>query len=132
MSTRAARRRPVGAHFDGDLRSVLLAVAAEALADSDADGLSLRDVTPCDRGSHAGPAPRRGREPGGRRAQGTEGLDRFMEAAAPFLPDDARDPVGGLPDPGRAYAEFALDRLAHFRVMFPPALIHADAPAYVA
>lgn len=132
MSTRAARRRPVGVHFDGDLRSVLLAVAAEALADSDVDGLSLRDVARRVGVSHAAPAHHFGDKTGLLTALATEGFERFIEHLAPFLADDGMDPVDVLPDLGRAYAEFALDHPGHFRVMFAPALIHADDPAYVA
>jgi AcrR family transcriptional regulator len=132
VSTKAARRRPVGVHFAGDLRTALLGAAAEALADTAADRLSLRDVARRVGVSHAAPAHHFGDKTGLLTALATEGFERFIEHLAPFLADDATDPVEVLADLGRAYAEFAVDHPGHFRVMFAPGLIHTDDPAYVA
>jgi AcrR family transcriptional regulator len=123
--------RPVGVHFDGDLRAALLAAAAQALADTDADRLSLRDVARRVGVSHAAPAHHFGDKKGMLTALATEGFERFIEHLAPFLAD-GQDPVAVLPELGRGYATFARDHPGHFRVMFSPALIHADDLAYVA
>jgi AcrR family transcriptional regulator len=124
--------RPVGEHFDGDLRRALMNAAIAALTDDGADHLSLRDVARRAGVSHAAPAHHFGTKAGLLTAVATEGFELFavhLSAAAQPVGDEPATQLAAL---GRAYAEFAERYPAHFEVMFRPWLIQADDPAFAA
>jgi AcrR family transcriptional regulator len=136
--------RPVGVHFDGDLRRALLDAAAQAVAVEGPEHLSLREVARRLGVSHAAPAHHFGDKAGLLTALATEGFDRFvvdLAAAAPASsasPAGARrrslveaTPVARLAGLGRAYAAFADRHPGHFAVMFRPALIRVDDAEFV-
>jgi AcrR family transcriptional regulator len=124
--------RRVGEHFNGDLRRALIDAAVDALNDSGADNLSLRDVARRIGVSHAAPAHHFGDKVGLLTAVATEGFELFIDhlaAAVALVAGDA--PERQLPAMGRAYAEFAERHPGHFDVMFRPGLTRPDDPDYV-
>lgn len=131
MSNSSAR--PVGAHFDGDLRQALLDAAAAHLDAAGIDALSLRDVARRVGVSHAAPAHHFGDKTGLLTALATEGFSRFVAHLAPVLAATSALPApNGLARLGRAYAEFAERHPGYFAVMFRPGAIHDDDPDFVA
>ena len=120
--------RPVGTHFDGDLRRALIDAAIAVIAEHGADHLSLRDVARRLGVSHAAPAHHFGDKAGLLTAIATEGFMSFTDHLA-AVADDGGDPARELAELGRAYAEFAEEHPAHFDVMFRPALIRTEDPA---
>jgi AcrR family transcriptional regulator len=127
-------RRPVGVHFDGDLRRALLDAATETLDDSGADGLSLREVARRIGVSHAAPAHHFGDRTGLLTALAAEGFELFIVhlglGAEPVA--TSRSPVDQMSAIARAYAGFAERHPGHFEVMFRPGLVRTDDPAYAA
>jgi AcrR family transcriptional regulator len=130
VSSAVRKTRPVGTHFDGDLRRALMDAAIATLADVGADHLSLRAVARRIGVSHAAPAHHFGDKAGLLTAIATEGFELFSAhlSAAGSVPDSA--PVDELAILGRAYVQFAETFPAHFEVMFRPSLICVDDPAF--
>lgn len=125
-------RRRVGEHFDGDLRRALVDAAVATLDEVGADRLSLREVARRIGVSHAAPAHHFGDRTGLLTAVATQGFERFtthLDASLRAAPDD---PVEALVALARAYAEFAEHQPGSFDVMFRPALLRTDDPAYAA
>ena len=121
--------RPVGTHFDGDLRRALLDAAIASITEHGADHLSLRDVARRLGVSHAAPAHHFGDKSGLLTEIATEGFTLFTAHLA-AVADGGEDPAAELAALGRAYAEFAERYPAHFDVMFRPALIRTSDPAF--
>jgi AcrR family transcriptional regulator len=137
-------RRPVGTHFDGDLRRKLLDAAIVTIDVEGVDQLSLRAVARRVGVSHAAPAHHFGDKAGLLTAIAVEGFERLAGALStgdcetrlsgvggPDAPLDA-DPVGQLGSLARAYLSFASQFPAHFEVMFRPALVRPDVPELIA
>jgi AcrR family transcriptional regulator len=124
--------RPVGEHFEGDLRRALIDAAIDGLADVGADHLSLRDVARRAGVSHAAPAHHFGDKAGLLTVVATEGFELFAVHLSAAAEPVGTEPATQLASLGRAYAEFAERHPAHFEVMFRPGLIRADDPAFTA
>jgi AcrR family transcriptional regulator len=122
--------RGVGVHFDGDLRRALLDAAAARLDEVGADRLSLRDVARRIGVSHAAPAHHFGDKAGLLTVVATEGFDLFVAHLAGALAGGPDAPVDQLAALSRAYADFAETHPGHFEVMFRPAVIRTNDPAY--
>ena len=121
--------RAQGRHFEGDLRRVLLEAAATAVGELGVAGVSLRDVARRAEVSHAAPAHHFGDKKGLFTALATEGF--VMLADALESADDGRaDAIARLTAQGRAYIQFASEHVAHFEVMFRPALVRLDDPEF--
>jgi AcrR family transcriptional regulator len=102
------------AYHHGDLRRVLLAAAAEAIAEHGPAAVSLRDLARRAEVSHAAPAHHFGDKAGLLTALATEGfrlLTAQLRAAAG---------TGSFLEVGVAYVGFAVGHPAHFAVMFRP------------
>jgi len=123
--------RPVGVHYDGDLRRALIDSAAGMIAECGADKLSLRDVARRLGVSHAAPAHHFGDKAGLLTAVATEGFERFIEHMARALAEPAAGPLELLAHLGVAYSEFAETQPGYFDVMFRLSLLRADDPAYL-
>jgi AcrR family transcriptional regulator len=112
-------------YHHGNLRRVLLDVAAAEIAERGPSALSLREVARRAGVSHAAPAHHFGDKTGLLTAIATEGFlvlgDGLGTARA----------TGGFLEMGLAYLEFAFGHPAHFDVMFRADLLHADDPALV-
>ncbi len=121
--------RPVGTHFDGDLRRALMDSAIATLEEVGADNLSLRQVARRIGVSHAAPGYHFGDKAGLLTAIATEGFllfaDHLTAIAASF---SEKDPLDLLARLGSGYVEFAEENPAHFEVMFRPRLIRSDDP----
>jgi AcrR family transcriptional regulator len=114
-------------YHHGDLRRALLAVAAEAIAESGPAALSLRDLARRAGVSHAAPTHHFGDKAGLLTALATEGYELLAAALTA-----AREETGSFLEVGVAYVGFAVAHRAHFEVMFRPDLYHADDPELVA
>jgi AcrR family transcriptional regulator len=130
VSSNATSSRPVGIHFQGDLRQALIDAAAAALADVGPEDLSLRALARSIGVSHAAPAHHFGDKAGLLTAVATEGFELFTEHLVQALSDVAPEPLHSFPKLGRAYAEFAQLHPGHFAVMFRPALTRGEDDAY--
>ena len=130
MSSTRSASRPVGVHFDGDLRPALIAAAVGALEDVGPEQLSLRAVARGIGVSHAAPAHHFGDKAGLLTAIAIEGFQLFTEHLERALTARIEEPLGQLAQLGRAYAEFAQLHPGHFAVMFRPALTHTGDAAY--
>lgn len=108
-------------YHHGDLRRVLLAAAAEAVAADGASALSLRELARRAGVSHAAPAHHFGDKTGLLTALAAEGY-RLLAAALAA----AWQATGSFLEVGVAYLMFALDHPGHFAVMFEPTLLRAD------
>lgn len=106
-------------YHHGDLRRALLSAAAEAIGESGAAALSLRDLARRAGVSHAAPAHHFGDKAGLLTALAVEGFD--------LLAETLRDAGSDLLEAGVAYVDFAVRHRAHFEVMFRPELYRADA-----
>ena len=121
--------RGVGVHYQGDLRQEMIDAAAAALAEAGAEHLSLRDVARRVGVSHAAPAHHFRDKAGMLTAVAIQGFELFagyLSAAA----DGISSPLDALHANGRAYLEFSDLHPGHFEIMFRPALINTDDPAY--
>ncbi|WP_419995589.1 TetR/AcrR family transcriptional regulator [Streptomyces boninensis] len=106
-------------YHHGDLRRSVLKAAAEVIAESGPDALSLRDLARRAGVSHAAPAHHFGDRAGLLTALAVEGhqlLAADLGAA------------GDLREMGMRYVRFAADHPAHFKVMFRPDLVRPDNP----
>lgn len=105
-------------YHHGDLRAVILAHAADMVADRGADGISLRELARTAGVSHAAPShhftDRRGLFTA-LAAQGWAELARALEGARPNFLDAAT-----------AYVHFALSHPGHYAVMFDRSLVDAS------
>ena len=119
--------RTVGVHFDGDLRSVLIAQAAEDIATHGIEGFSLRDLARQVGVSHAAPAHHFGDRTGLLTAIATVGFERFAGYLADALATIATDEPDELfPALAAAYVTFADQERGFFDVMFQPGLLRSD------
>lgn len=116
----------MASYHHGDLRRAVIERALEVVADGGPASLSLRSVA-ADLGvSHTAPRHHFGSNTGLLTAIAAEGFGMLRDdlaalraAEAPFL------------ELGVAYVGFAASHPAHFAVMFQPALLDVDDPAYV-
>ncbi|MGV0790232.1 TetR/AcrR family transcriptional regulator [Mycolicibacterium sp. XJ1819] len=111
-------------YHHGDLKAVILARAADLVAERGADGISLRELARTAGVSHAAPAHHFTDRRGLFTALAAEGW-RLLAAAL----TDARPE---FIDAALAYVRFALDHPGHYAVMFDRALINPDDPDFVA
>jgi AcrR family transcriptional regulator len=130
-STEDAGRR-IGVHYEGDLRSALVAAAVAALEQAGAEELSLRALARSAGVSHAAPAHHFGDKTGLLTAVATEGFGLFAQHLAQSLAFAPEEPLKQLAQLGCAYAEFAELHPGHFAVMFRPGLTDTGDAAYVA
>lgn len=122
--------RPVGEHFEGDLRRALIDAAVAMLAEEGVDHLSLRAVARRIGVSHAAPAHHFGDKSGLLTAIATEGFELFTDHLSRSVLPVRREPIDQLMSLGRAYVDFAGRYPAHFEVMFRPTLIRVDDPRF--
>ncbi|WP_028647299.1 TetR/AcrR family transcriptional regulator [Nocardiopsis sp. CNT312] len=117
-----------GGYHHGNLRAAVLERAAEVIGSEGPYAFSLRSLA-ADLGvSHTAPRHHFGSREGVLNALAAEG---FTELARRLR--RVREAGGGLLDAGVEYVRFALDRPAHFQVMFAPTLFdEADAELSVA
>lgn len=119
METKTARVAATGrAYHHGNLRTTLLAAAAQELKSVGPSQLSLRSLARRAGVSHAAPAHHFGDKRGLFTALATEGFRMLHERTSRALDAD-----GALVATGKRYVEFALDHPAHFTVMFDPSLL---------
>jgi AcrR family transcriptional regulator len=105
-------------YHHGDLRTTMIAAAADAVAQRGAAALSLRELARLAGVSHAAPAHHFADKAGVLTAVAAEGFRRLGEAL---------DAAGGdLLAGGLAYVRFAIDNPGHFAVMFDRSLLHED------
>ncbi len=96
--------------------------ALDSIAAGGPAALSLRDVARRAGVSHAAPAHHFGDKAGVLTAIAAEGYGLLTDAMRAALADSG----GDLVEAGIAYIRFALERRAHFEVMFRPELYRAD------
>jgi AcrR family transcriptional regulator len=112
-----AREKTSSTYHHGDLRRALLDAALDMVRTDGAAQLSLREVARRAGVSHAAPYRHFADKEALLAAvaeEGFRGLHDAMAKAAAASPG----PVEALQATGRAYVAFALDRPAHFKVMF--------------
>ncbi len=105
-------------YHHGDLKAVILAEAADLVAQRGADGVSLRELARAAGVSHAAPAHHFSDRRGLFTALAAEGwrlLTAALESARPEFHDAAL-----------AYVRFALDHPGHYAVMFDRSLVDPD------
>ncbi len=105
-------------------RSHTVPPRSTAIDESGPAGISLRDLARRAGVSHAAPAHHFGDKAGLLTALATEGYDMLADAVTA-----AQQRTGDLVETGLAYVRFAVERRAHFQVMFRPDLYRADDPA---
>jgi AcrR family transcriptional regulator len=108
-------------YHHGDLRTVILAQAAQLVADRGADRVSLRELARAAGVSHAAPAHHFTDRRGLFTALAAEGF--HMLAAA------LRDARPQFINAALAYVRFALEHPGHYRVMFDKSLVDSSDPA---
>ena len=114
-------------YHHGDLRRALLGAAVAALGERGPAALSLREVARRVGVSHAAPTHHFGDKRGLLTAVAEEGY-RLLAAELRA----AWERTGSFLEVGVAYVRFALQRRAHFEVMFRPELYHSQEPALLA
>ncbi|MDX3233366.1 TetR/AcrR family transcriptional regulator [Streptomyces sp. ME19-01-6] len=114
-------------YHHGDLRRALLTAAVEAIEESGAAAVSLRDLARRAGVSHAAPAHHFGDKAGLLTAVAVEGFELFADAL-----NTTWEQTGDFAEVGVAYVRFGLAHRGHFEVMFQPNLCHADAADLVA
>ncbi|MGV0853648.1 TetR/AcrR family transcriptional regulator [Mycolicibacterium phlei] len=107
-------------YHHGDLRAVILAQAAELVAERGADGISLRELARAAGVSHAAPAHHFTDRRGLFTALAAEGWRKLAAALADARPE--------FIDAALAYVRFALDNPGHYTVMFDRSLVDPDDP----
>lgn len=113
----------IDAYHHGDLRRAVLDRAVQVIASEGADALSLRALA-ADLGvSHTAPRHHFASRQGLLTAVAVEGFVELRSRLA-----EIRDSGGSFRDIGVGYVQFALDRPAHFSVMFSPALLDPADP----
>ncbi|MEU3020900.1 MULTISPECIES: TetR/AcrR family transcriptional regulator [unclassified Nocardiopsis] len=114
-------------YHHGNLRTAVLARAAEVIERDGPYTFSLRSLA-ADLGvSHTAPRYHFGSREGVLNALATEG---FTELAARLRAN--READGGFLESGVEYVRFATERPAHFQVMFAPTLLDEDDPELAA
>ncbi|SEH62937.1 DNA-binding transcriptional regulator, AcrR family [Mycolicibacterium rutilum] len=107
-------------YHHGDLKAVILAQAAELVAERGADGISLRELARAAGVSHAAPAHHFTDRRGVFTALAAEGWRKLAAALAEARPE--------FIDAALAYVRFALDHPGHYAVMFDRSLVDPDDP----
>jgi AcrR family transcriptional regulator len=105
-------------YHHGDLKAVILARAADLVAERGADGISLRELARAAGVSHAAPAHHFTDRRGLFTALAAEGWRLLAVALADARPE--------FIDAALAYVRFAIDHPGHYAVMFDRALIDPD------
>lgn len=124
MTTPASASRPAAdrhGYHHGDLRRALLTAAVEAIEESGATAVSLRDLARRAGVSHAAPAHHFGDKAGLLTAVAVEGFDLFADAL-----NATWERTGDFAEVGVAYVRFGLTHRGHFEVMFQPTLCRTD------
>ncbi|HEX2285758.1 MAG TPA: TetR/AcrR family transcriptional regulator [Mycobacterium sp.] len=111
-------------YHHGDLKAVILAEAADLVAQRGADGVSLRELARAAGVSHAAPAHHFTDRRGLFTALAAEGWRKLAAALTDARPD--------FLDAAVAYVRFALDHPGHYAVMFDRSLVDPDDPELVA
>lgn len=111
-------------YHHGDLKAVILAEAADLVAERGADGISLRELARAAGVSHAAPAHHFTDRRGLFTALAAEGWRKLAAALAGARPE--------FLDAALAYVRFALDHPGHYAVMFDRSLVDPDNPELVA
>lgn len=111
-------------YHHGDLKAVILAEAADLVAERGADGISLRELARSAGVSHAAPAHHFTDRRGLFTALAAQGWRRLAAALAEAHPD--------FRGAALAYVRFALDHPGHYAVMFDRSLVHPDNAELVA
>ena len=101
-------------YHHGDLRAVILAEAAELVAERGADGVSLRELARAAGVSHAAPAHHFTDRRGLFTALASEGFRLLADTLRAARPD--------FIDAALAYVRFALEHPGHYAVMFDKSL----------
>jgi AcrR family transcriptional regulator len=107
-----------GSYHHGDLRAVILAKAADLVAQRGADGISLRELAREAGVSHAAPAHHFTDRRGLFTALAAEGWRKLAVALDGARPE--------FTDAALAYVRFALDHPGHYAVMFDRSLVDPD------
>jgi AcrR family transcriptional regulator len=105
-------------YHHGDLKAVILAKAANLVAERGADGISLRELAREAGVSHAAPAHHFTDRRGLFTALAAQGWGLLAEALGEARPDFIAAAL--------AYVRFALDHPGHYAVMFDRSLVHPD------
>lgn len=111
-------------YHHGDLKAVILAQAADLVAERGADGISLRELARAAGVSHAAPAH-----------HFTDRRGLFTALAAEgwrLLAAELADARGEFIDAALAYVRFALGHPGHYAVMFDRALVNPEDPELMA
>jgi AcrR family transcriptional regulator len=111
-------------YHHGDLKAVILAEAAELVAQRGADGISLRELARAAGVSHAAPAHHFTDRRGLFTALAAEGWRKLAAALADARPDFTAAAL--------AYVQFALDHPGHYAVMFDHSLVDPGNPELIA
>jgi AcrR family transcriptional regulator len=111
-------------YHHGDLKAVILAQAAELVAERGADGISLRELARAAGVSHAAPAHHFTDRRGLFTALATEGFGMLADALKGARPD--------FIDAALAYVRFAIGHPGHYAVMFDKSLYDTSDPDLVA
>ncbi|WP_406629833.1 TetR/AcrR family transcriptional regulator [Amycolatopsis sp. WGS_07] len=109
-------------YHHGDLRRAVLAAAVEVLRESGPPAVNLRDLARRVGVSHAAPAHHFGDRTGLLTAVAAQGFELLADAL------EELPPSADLLEAGVAYVSFAVERRAHFEVMFRPELLRTDDP----
>jgi len=105
-------------YHHGDLKAVILAKAADLVADRGADGISLRELAREAGVSHAAPAHHFTDRRGLFTALAAQGWRMLADSLAGARPD--------FIEAALAYVRFALDHPGHYAVMFDRSLVNPD------
>ena len=105
-------------YHHGDLKAVILAEAADLVAQRGADGISLRELARSAGVSHAAPAHHFTDRRGLFTALAAEGWRKLAAALGEARPEFINAAL--------AYTRFALDHPGHYAVMFDRALVDPD------
>ncbi len=111
-------------YHHGDLKAVILAQAADLVAERGADGISLRELARAAGVSHAAPAHHFTDRRGLFTALAAEGWRLLAAELAEARPE--------FIDAALAYVRFALDHPGHYAVMFDRSLVNPEDPGLVA
>lgn len=114
-------------YHHGNLRQAVLAAAVDAITEVGPAGVSLRDLARRAGVSHAAPAHHFGDKAGLLTALAAEGYGLLADTL-----DAAHQRTQDFLEVGVAYVRFAVERRAHFEVMFRPDLYHSDDPEVLA
>jgi len=109
-----------GAYHHGDLRRQILDAAAQQIARTGPDALSLRELARCAGVTHGAPAHHFGSRRGLFTALAVEGFHGLAEALAPSLD------LGDFGETAVEYVRFALTQPGRYAVMFRADLLDDD------